>query len=81
MHVITEGLDKLENKKLGAQRYVPSEQKTEVLSKLALGAKLERALERRMDGQDAVMRVKPRSNTVEKEGKRKYTPIQISEKA
>src|ERR1700716_59906 len=55
---ITEGLHKLENKKLATQRYVPSEQKSEVLSKLALGAKLERALDRRMDGQDAVMRVR-----------------------
>ena len=55
---ITEGLDKLENKKLGAQRYVPSEKKSEMLSKLALGAKLERALDRRMASQDAVMRKK-----------------------
>ncbi|KUJ21452.1 uncharacterized protein LY89DRAFT_639440 [Mollisia scopiformis] len=53
---IEDGLDKLENKKLGAQRFVPSVEKTEHLSKLALGAKLERALNRRMGGQDAVMR-------------------------
>jgi len=55
---ITEGLDKLENKKLASQRFVPSQEKTEYLSKLALGAKLERALDRRMYGQDAVMRKK-----------------------
>jgi len=55
---ITEGLEKLENKKLASQRFVPSANKTEVLSKLALGAKLERALDRRMGGQDAVMRKK-----------------------
>jgi len=55
---ITEGLDKLENKKLASQRFVPSKEKSENLSKLALGAKLERALDRRMYGQDAVMRKK-----------------------
>jgi len=53
---IEEGLDKLENKKLASQRFVPSQEKTESLSKLALGAKLERALGRRMGSQDAVMR-------------------------
>lgn len=53
---IEEGLEKLENKKLATQRYVPSTEKSENLSKLALGAKLERALGRRMGGQDAVMR-------------------------
>ena len=55
---ITEGLEKLENKKLESQRFVPSVEKTENLSKLALGAKLERALDRRLGGQDAVMRKK-----------------------
>lgn len=53
---IEDGLEKLDNKKLGQQRFVPTQEKTEVLSKLALGAKLERALGRRMGGQDAVMR-------------------------
>lgn len=61
---ITEGLDKLENKKLTSQRFVPSQEKTENLSKLALGAKLERALNRRMCGQDAVMRKKDVSEKV-----------------
>lgn len=55
---ITSGLDKLENKKLASQRFVPSQEKSESLSKLALGAKLERALDRRLGGQDAVMRKK-----------------------
>ena len=41
---------------MGQQRFVPTPEKTEHLSKLALGAKLERALGRRMGGQDAVMR-------------------------
>ncbi|CAG8980398.1 hypothetical protein HYALB_00003962 [Hymenoscyphus albidus] len=53
---IGDGLDKLGNKKLESQRFVPTQEKTENLSKLALGAKLERALGRRMGGQDAVMR-------------------------
>ncbi|RQM08105.1 hypothetical protein DH86_00000541 [Scytalidium sp. 3C] len=55
---IEDGLEKLENKKLAEQRFVPSQEKTENLSKLALGAKLERALDRRLGGQDAVMRKK-----------------------
>jgi hypothetical protein len=53
---IEDGLEKLNNKKLASQRFVPSQEKTENLSTLALGAKLERALGRRMGGQDAVMR-------------------------
>jgi hypothetical protein len=53
---IEEGLEKLENKKLATQRYIPTQEKSENLSKLALGAKLERALGRRMGSQDAVMR-------------------------
>jgi len=62
---IEEGLQKLENKKLATQRFVPSKEKSEHLSKLALGAKLERALGRRMGSQDAVMRVrKPVSEKV-----------------
>lgn len=35
---------------------MPSAEKTDNLNKLALGAKVERALGRRMTGQDAVMR-------------------------
>jgi hypothetical protein len=49
-------LDRLENKRLSQQRFVPSPEKSENLSKLALGAKVERALGRRMTSQDAVMR-------------------------
>lgn len=65
---ITEGLEKLENKKLASQRFIPSVEKTENLSKLALGAKLERALDRRLGGQDAVMRKKaPKKTTVDDE--------------
>jgi hypothetical protein len=53
---IEEGLEKLDDKKLASQRFVLSQERSENLSKLALGAKLERALGRRMGGQDAVMR-------------------------
>ena len=52
---ITQGLERLENKDLAQQRFIPSPQKSEDLSKLALGAKLERALGRRLGDQDAVM--------------------------
>ena len=54
----TDGLDRMENKRLQQQRYVPSREKSESLSQLALQAKLERALGRRMTGQDAVLRPK-----------------------
>ncbi|KAK8045725.1 hypothetical protein PG984_005293 [Apiospora sp. TS-2023a] len=50
------GLDRMENKALTQQRVELSEEKTANMSKLALGAKLERALDRRMSSQDAVMR-------------------------
>jgi hypothetical protein len=53
---IEKGLDRMENKALAEQRVVLTEEKMLNLSKLALGAKLERALERRMSSQDAVMR-------------------------
>lgn len=55
---LTNGLNRLENKPLSEQRFVPSEQKSERMSKLALGAKVERALERRMTNQDAVWKDK-----------------------
>lgn len=55
------GLDRMENKALASQRVLLSDEKTDNMSKLALGAKLERALERRMSGQDAVMRPRPKS--------------------
>jgi len=53
---IDDGLRRLEDRRLASQRFVPSEQKSETLSKLALGAKLERALRWRMDKQDYVPR-------------------------
>lgn len=58
------GFDRLDDKRLASQRYVPSLAKTESLSKLALGAKLERALGRRMSSQDAVFtRRRPAAKT------------------
>ena len=58
---IATGLDRMENKALSSQRVVLSEEKTERMGKLALGAKLERALDRRMSSQDAVMRPRGKS--------------------
>ncbi|PYH98370.1 hypothetical protein BO71DRAFT_58404 [Aspergillus ellipticus CBS 707.79] len=55
-HNLRDGLERLENKPLLKQRFVPTAEKSDNLSKLALGAKVERALGRRMTGQDAVMR-------------------------
>ncbi|KAI4115166.1 MAG: hypothetical protein LQ345_004193, partial [Seirophora villosa] len=52
------GFDRLENKRLQQQRYQPTPEQTENLSKLALGAKVERALGRRMTDQDATFRAK-----------------------
>jgi len=56
----TQGFDRLENKRLQQQRYQPPPEKTDNLSKLALGAKVERALGRRMTDQDASMKVRPK---------------------
>ncbi|EON63165.1 hypothetical protein W97_02392 [Coniosporium apollinis CBS 100218] len=47
------GFDRLDDKRLQQQRYVVSNEKSGEMSKLALGAKLERALGRRLSGQDA----------------------------
>ncbi|MCJ1336222.1 hypothetical protein MMC09_001498 [Bachmanniomyces sp. S44760] len=50
------GFERLESKGLQQQRYQPTAEKSDDLSKLALGAKVERALQRRLVGQDAVFR-------------------------
>ncbi|MCJ1409153.1 hypothetical protein MMC19_003231 [Ptychographa xylographoides] len=52
----TKGLERLNSQRLQQQRYMPTPEKTDNLSKLALGAKVERALGRRMTSQDAVLR-------------------------
>ena len=51
---LSQGLERLENKPLTDQRFVPSEQKKDVMSKVSLGAKVERALSRRLTNQDFV---------------------------
>jgi hypothetical protein len=53
MHSLHSGLARLEQPKLVNQRYFVSESKKEDMGKLALGAKLDRALGRRMVSQDA----------------------------
>lgn len=47
------GVDRLESKRLQDQRYVPSSEKDEVMDKLALAGKVQKALDRRLSGQDA----------------------------
>lgn len=51
---LSQGLERLENKPLSEQRFVPSEAKRDTMSKVSLGAKVERALSRRMTNQDYV---------------------------
>lgn len=65
---IANGFERMENKALTQQRVTLSEKKTELMSKLALGAKVERALDRRMSSQDAVMRPRGKSVMNEKQG-------------
>jgi hypothetical protein len=48
----------MQDERLDKQRYVMSGNKSDEVSKLALGAKVERALARRMVGQDASFSVK-----------------------
>ncbi|KAF2087741.1 hypothetical protein K490DRAFT_65580 [Saccharata proteae CBS 121410] len=60
------GLDRLEDQRLQQQRYVATPEKNENMSKLALGAKLDRALSRRMTGQDATFSPRPTGGMNEK---------------
>ena len=53
------GFERMQDERLDRQRYVMSGNKTEEVSKIALGAKVERALGRRMVGQDASFSKKP----------------------
>lgn len=48
------GFERMQDERLDRQRYVMSGKKGDEVSMLALGAKLDRALGRRMSGQDAV---------------------------
>ncbi|KAI0196784.1 hypothetical protein EV127DRAFT_88262 [Xylaria flabelliformis] len=67
---IESGLARMENKALSKQRVVLSEEKTANMSKLALGAKLDRALDRRMTSQDAEMR--PRNKSLSEKEKEEH---------
>ncbi|KAH8178441.1 hypothetical protein LIA77_03523 [Sarocladium implicatum] len=71
LRTIATGLDRMENKALSSQRVVLDEEKTDNMRKLALGAKLERALDRRMSSQDAVMRPRGKSVTTEKDAEKR----------
>lgn len=59
-------LERMQDERLDKQRYVMSPNKGEEVSKLALGAKVERALSRRMVGQDATFKVKVKKGLDEK---------------
>lgn len=50
----SQGFDRLADERLEKQRYVMSGKKVDEVSTLALGAKIDRALGRRMASQDAV---------------------------
>jgi hypothetical protein len=56
MHATFATLARLEEPRLANQRYVVSEDKRDEIGALALGAKLEKALARRMSGQDAMFK-------------------------
>ena len=53
MREVADFLEKMSDKRLDKQRYIMSGDKTEEVGKIALGANVERALGRRMVGQDA----------------------------
>lgn len=65
---IERSLDRIEkgDKRLSEQRVELDENKRVFFQKLALGAKLDRALGRRMSGQDAVMRKRTSSSVSQK---------------
>jgi hypothetical protein len=65
---IEQNLQRLDDRRLEQQRFVVSEEKRDNMSKLALGAKLDRALSRRMTSQDAVFRKKKPATREPKEG-------------
>jgi hypothetical protein len=54
LHSFASQFDKMLDTRLDRQRFVLSNDKVEELGKIALGAKVERALARRLVGQDAI---------------------------
>jgi len=67
MHAVRATLARLEEPRLANQRYVVSENKKDEFGALALGAKLEKALARRMSAQDASFRTPASSDNSKKE--------------
>lgn len=61
-------LERMQDKRLERQRFEMNDRKKDEVGKLALGAKVERALARRMVGQDATFPVKSKGMDVEKRG-------------
>ena len=59
-------LERMQDERLEKQRYIMTDVKTAEVSKLALGAKVERALSRRMTGQDAVFTKRKKAIDIEK---------------
>lgn len=51
---LAEGFNRLEVPSLTKQRFAPSESKAQDISSRAMGAKLEKALDRRLSNQDAL---------------------------
>lgn len=62
------GFERMQDARLDKQRYVMSGNKSDEVSKLALGAKLERALGRRMTGQDATFSPRKKSISTGEKG-------------
>jgi hypothetical protein len=63
VYSVRAALARLEEPRLSSQRYVVSEEKRTEFGALALAAKLEKALGRRMSGQDASFSSAPRSRS------------------
>lgn len=53
---VDDHLDRLTNRPLQEQRFTPSAEKSDYMGMLELKAKVDRALDRRLSGQDAVLR-------------------------
>lgn len=66
----SEGFERMQDQRLQKQRYEMSGKKSDEVSITALGAKVERALGRRMTGQDAVFTPRRESVAVELPEKR-----------
>ena len=60
-------IDRMSDSRLDRQRFIVSGRKDDEISLNALGAKLERALGRRMSGQDAIFTRRPRPSTLSAE--------------